>query len=60
MAYIWGWPSVNMYNRRATITKVPRPVLINGLVPASPVNQLAMITQYIPASQRFVTCPNRE
>jgi hypothetical protein len=33
-AYIWGWPMVNMTNRRATITKAPFPGLLNGVLPA--------------------------
>jgi len=60
MAYLWGWPMVNMYNRRTSNTQVPEPVLIGGLVPSAPVNQVAMVSKYIDPNQRFVTCPNRK
>ena len=32
-AYIWGWPMVNQFNRRETITKAPYPALNGGMVP---------------------------
>lgn len=35
-AYIWGWPMVNQFNRRATITKAPEPALNGGMVPVAP------------------------
>ena len=35
-AYVWGWPIVNMMNRRAAITKAPEPGRLNGVLPAAP------------------------
>jgi hypothetical protein len=33
MAYVWGWPMVNMLNRNARITKAPHPGLLAGILP---------------------------
>src|SRR5262245_12004103 len=35
MAYVWGWPIVNMINRRAAITQAPQPGHLNGVLPAA-------------------------
>jgi hypothetical protein len=35
-AYIWGWPLVNMVNRRALIVQAPVPGLNGGIVPVAP------------------------
>ena len=43
-AYIWGWPMVNQFNRRETITKAPYPALNGGMVPVAPMGQLSMLT----------------
>jgi hypothetical protein len=58
MAYIWGWPMVNQFNRRANITKAPYPALNGGTIPVAPRGQIAMLTDYIKPLQSFVTCPN--
>lgn len=60
MAYVWGWPMVNQHNRRATITKAPEPGLLNGVLPAAPRGQIAMLHDYIDAAETFVTCPNQD
>jgi hypothetical protein len=60
MAYVWAWPMVNMINRRAAITKAPHPGLLNGVLPAAPRGQLAMLHDYIEPSETFVTCPNQD
>src|SRR5689334_16322495 len=31
-AYIWGWPLINMVNRRAAITRAPHPGILGGFV----------------------------
>src|SRR5262247_552462 len=36
MAYVWGWPLVNMLNRKAAITQAPQPGLLNGVLPVAP------------------------
>ncbi|EPO4110709.1 DUF1254 domain-containing protein [Enterobacter cloacae] len=59
-AYIWGWPMVNQFNRRATITKAPEPALNGGMVPVAPMGQLSMLTDYIKPEETFVTCPNQD
>src|SRR5262245_3978930 len=43
MAYVWGWPIVNMINRRAAITQAPQPGHLNGVLPAAPRGQIAML-----------------
>jgi hypothetical protein len=60
MAYIWGWPMVNQTNRRIAITKAPHPGLLNGVLPAAPRGQIAMLHNYIEPSETFVTCPNQD
>jgi hypothetical protein len=46
MAYVWGWPLVFVYNQRTALTKVPEPVILNS-VPLAPMNQVAMLTDYV-------------
>jgi hypothetical protein len=60
MAYIWGWPMVNSYNRRASLAKVPWPGLNGGVVPVAPVGQNAMLTDYMKPEQNFIACPNQD
>jgi len=60
VAYIWGWPLVNQMNRRAAITQAPQPGLLNGVLPAAPRGQIAMLHDYINPEQNFVTCPNQD
>jgi hypothetical protein len=59
MAYIWGWPLVNMANRAAAFSKAPEPGLLGGVVPIA-YNRLAMVTGYIAPDQHFITCPNQD
>ncbi|WP_413989156.1 DUF1254 domain-containing protein [Labrys okinawensis] len=60
MAYIWGWPIINMINRRTAITQAPHPGHLNGVLPAAPRGQIAMLDDYIEPSETFVTCPNQD
>ena len=60
MAYVWGWPMVNMINRRATITQAPKVGLMNGVLPVAPRGHLGMLHDYIEPSETFVTCPNQD
>ena len=60
MAYVWGWPIVNMLNRKAKITQAPRPGLLGGILPVAPRGQIAMLADYIEPSETFVTCPNQD
>ncbi|MGB9096671.1 DUF1254 domain-containing protein [Erwinia sp.] len=59
-AYIWGYPMVNQFNRRMTITQAPYPALSGGMVPVAPMGQLSMLTDYIKPEETFVTCPNQD
>lgn len=60
LAYVWGWPMVNMINRRNTITKAPHPGLLGGVLPAAPRGQIGMLHDYIDPAETFVTCPNQD
>jgi hypothetical protein len=60
MAYIWGWPIVNMYNRNVRITQAPYPGKLNGVLPAAPRGQVAMLSDYIDPGQNFIACPNQD
>jgi hypothetical protein len=60
MAYVWGWPIVNMINRRAAITQAPQPGHINGVLPAAPRGQIGMLADYIKPEQTFIACPNQD
>ena len=37
MAYLWGWPMVNMHNRKLILSKLPEPGLMGGIVPVAPI-----------------------
>ncbi|CAB3629633.1 DUF1254 domain-containing protein [Achromobacter pestifer] len=60
MAYVWGWPMVNMLNRKERITKAPRPGLLGGVLPAAPRGQVGMLHDYIVPEETFVACPNQD
>jgi len=60
LAYVWGWPMVSQLNRRMALTSVPEPGLRGGVLPNAPAGQVCMLTDYIPASQRFVACTNQD
>jgi len=57
--YFWAWPMVNLYNRRLVYTKIPA-IGMAGPVPASPLNRLGMLTDYIVPEERIVACPNQD
>jgi hypothetical protein len=59
-AYVWGWPLINMVNRRAAITQAPHPGLLGGFVPVAPRGRIAMLSDYIKPQETFVTCPNQD
>lgn len=59
-AYVWGWPMVNMINRRAAITQAPEPGRLNGVLPCAPRGQIAMLNDYIDPAQTFIACPNQD
>jgi hypothetical protein len=59
-AYIWGWPLVNNLNRSIGMTSVPAPGRLGGIAPVSPPGRVSMLTDYIDAGERLVTCPNQD
>jgi hypothetical protein len=60
MAFVWGWPLVNSFNRRAGITQAPTPGRLGGVVPVAPRGRLCMLNDYILPKQSFVACPNQD
>jgi hypothetical protein len=59
-AYVWGWPLVNNLNRSLGMTSVPAPGRLGGIAPVSPAGHVSMLTDYIDAGERLVTCPNQD
>lgn len=59
MAYIWGWPLVNLGNRSVAFSSFKQPVLVGGVVPAN-FNGVCMLTDYVSPDQRGVACPNQD
>ena len=60
MAYVWGWPLVNMHNRLLVFSKVPESGLGDGVLPVAPLNRLTMLTDYIKPEERAVATPNQD
>ncbi len=60
IAYLWGWPMVNMHNRKLILSQLPEPGLMGGIVPVAPMNQLSMVHDYIDPGERLVACPNQD
>ncbi|MBF6023987.1 DUF1254 domain-containing protein [Lysobacter niastensis] len=58
--YFWAWTLVNVYNRRINFQSLPGPGRLGGVLPASPLNSLSMLTDYVAPSQREVACPNQD
>jgi hypothetical protein len=59
MAYLWGWPLVNVANRADAFSKAPEPGLLGGVVPVA-FNRNAMLTGYISPEEHFIACPNQD
>jgi hypothetical protein len=60
MAFIWGWPMVNMHNRQLVFAKVPENGLGDGVLPVGPLNRLTMLTGYVKPEERAVATPNQD
>lgn len=58
--YAWGWPMVNIHNRKLIMSKIPEPGYMGGIVPMAPVNQLSMLHDYVAPEERMVACPNQD
>ncbi len=59
-AYFWAWPMANIYNKRLAFAKAPEPGLLGGVLPFSPPNRVAMLTDYVDPAERAVACPNQD
>ena len=44
MAYIWGWPLVNNFNRAAAFAQLPEPGRIGGVLPAAPLGYISILS----------------
>lgn len=60
LAYLWGWPLVNMHNRLSIMEQVPEPGLLGGIVPAAPPGSIGMLHDYIRPEEKVVACPNQD
>ena len=60
MAYLWGWPLVNVHNRLSAMELLPGPGLIDGVIPAASPGSAGMLRDYITPEQRLVACPNQD
>jgi hypothetical protein len=60
LAYLWGWPMVNMHHRKSILSKLPEAGLMGGIVPVAPMNQLSMVRDYIDPGERLVAGPNQD
>ncbi|TNV19388.1 DUF1254 domain-containing protein [Buttiauxella sp. B2] len=58
--YIWGWPIVNAFNRRASFAQAPEPGLKGGILPVAPTGYVSMLHGYISPEQRWVAHPNQD
>jgi hypothetical protein len=58
-AFFWGWPLVNIYNKRRGAEQ-SKELAYAGPVPAAPVNRLVMLTDYVAPDERLVACPNQD
>ena len=58
-AYFWGWPMVNVYDRRLAWEKLPASGWV-GPICLSPPNHLCMLTDYVVPEERVVACPNQD
>jgi hypothetical protein len=59
-AYLWGWPLVNMHNRRVAMNQLAEPGLLAGIVPAGPPGTLNMLGDYLRPEERLVACPDQD
>ena len=60
LAYLWGWPLVNMHNRLSMMEQVPAPGLLGGVVPVGPPGSVGMLHDYISPDEKLVACPNQD
>jgi hypothetical protein len=58
--YFWGWPMMNIHNRKVTFEKLPGQGYLGGILPVAPSNSLTMLRDYIKPEERAVACPNQD
>lgn len=58
--YVWGWPIVNAFHRRASFATAPEPGLQDGVLPVAPTGYVGMLHGYISPAQRFIAHPNQD
>ena len=58
-AFFWTWPMVNVYTRRLVFSQYKK-VVMAGPLPTPPLNQIAMLTDYVNPEERAVACPNQD
>src|SRR5215469_10203308 len=58
--YFWGWPMMNIHNRKVTFEKLLGQGYLGGIVPVAPPNMLTMLRDYIDPGERAVACPNQD
>lgn len=58
-AYVWGWPMVNLHNRRENFRPLPVTASL-GNVRMAPLNRLVMFTDYVDPLQREIAHPNQD
>ncbi len=60
LAYLWGWPLVNMHNRLSIASRLPGPGLLGGVVPLASPGSIGMLRDYITPDEKLVACPNQD
>lgn len=60
LAYLWGWPLVNMHNRLSVASQLPGPGLVGGVIPLASPGSIGMLHDYVTPEERIVACPNQD
>lgn len=60
IAYLWGWPLVNLHNRQMMFRQVPMQGFLGGVMPVAPVNYLTIFPDYGTPNQKDVAHPNQD
>jgi hypothetical protein len=58
LAYLWGYPMVELHARREASERFPEPGLFGKGVPVAPVNRLSMRVEPLDATERRIACPD--
>lgn len=60
IAYVWGWPMVNLHNRQKMFEQVPIQGFLGGVMPVAPINKLTIFPDYGTPDQKDVAHPNQD